>query len=47
MIAALALALAAGAAGADTLPPTPVVDVAALIAHGCFSCLERALAATG
>ena len=36
---------------ADPLPAAPgpagllVVDVAALIAHGCFSCLERALAA--
>ena len=27
------------------VPPAPVVDVAALIAHGCFSCLQRALAA--
>src|SRR5688572_32796236 len=36
---------------ADPLPAglspaaPPTVDVAALIAHGCFSCLERALAA--
>src|SRR5688572_15514598 len=27
------------------VPPAPVVDVAALIAQGCFSCLQRALAA--
>src|SRR5688500_10647991 len=27
------------------VPPAPVIDVAALIAHGCFSCLQRALAA--
>jgi tetratricopeptide (TPR) repeat protein len=26
-------------------PPAPAVDIAALIAHGCFSCLQRALAA--
>ena len=38
-------------AQADTAPVPPpapvvdVVDVAALIAHGCFSCLQRALAA--
>jgi len=32
-------------AQADPVPSVPAVDVAALIAHGCFSCLQRALAA--
>jgi tetratricopeptide (TPR) repeat protein len=46
----LVLAIAAGCAKQQggpvaTVPATPVVDVAALIRHGCFSCLERALEA--
>ena len=35
----------APAAAQAVSPPVPIVDVAALIAQGCFSCLERALAA--
>jgi tetratricopeptide (TPR) repeat protein len=36
---------APAAVQADSPPPAPFVDVAALIAHGCYSCLQRALAA--